>query len=180
MEHDIALLTPTPVACVSAAHAWRTALFSSAAMERGVIHVSDPDWRLVPNMLNWVHVWTPDTPVTHGNIWFLRIWMYRCRFIAASTMTSSLLPPWWIAPHIMTDGPRFPSLGWTQALISLSPCLRRTWTRPSLWYREDWDSSLKIQCLHYLKSHTLCLLPHLRRCRLCSKVILGHLAGRRD
>ena len=35
------------------------------------------------------------------------------------------LPPWWIAPHTMTDGPRFPSLGWTQASISLPPCLRQ-------------------------------------------------------
>ena len=66
------------------------------------------------------------TPVAHGNIWFLRIWMYQCQFMAPSTTTSSLLPPWWIAPHTMTDGPRFPSLGSTQASISLSPCLRRT------------------------------------------------------
>ena len=80
----------------------------------------------------------------------------------------------------MTDGPRFPSLGWMQALISLPPCLRRTGTPPSLWCRENRDSSLKIQCLHCLRSHTLCLLPHSRRRRLCSKVSLGHLTGRRD
>ena len=150
----------------------------------GVIHVSDPDWHLIPNMLNWVHVWTPSWPVhdlnillvqkgcrvtccmgrgivldvhkvtskqarRHGNIWFLRIWMYGCRFMAPSTTTSSLLPPWWIAPHTVTDEPRFPSLGWTQASISLSSCLRRTRTRPSLWYRENRDSSLKIWCLHF-------------------------------
>lgn len=106
--------------------------------------------------------------------------MYPCRFRGPSTTTSSLLPPWWIAPHTMTDGRRFPSVSWTQASISLSPCLRRTRTRPSLWYRENRDSSLKIQCLHCLWSHTLCLLPHSRRRRLCSKVSLGHLAGRRD
>ena len=82
--------------------------------------------------------------------------------MAPSTTTNSLIPPWWIAPHTMTDGPRFPSLGWTQASISLSPCLRRTRIRPSLWYREKQESSLKIQCLHYLRSHTLCLLPHSR------------------
>ena len=70
------------------------------------------------------------------------------------------------------DGPRFPSLGWTQASINLSPCLRRTRTRTSLWYRENGDLSLKIQCL---PCHT-----HSRRRRLCSKVSLGHLAGRRD
>ena len=97
-----------------------------------------------------------------------------------SNTTSSLLSTWWIAPHTMIDGPQFPSLGWTQALISLFPCLRRTWTRRSLWYRENQDSSLKIQCLHCLRSHTLCLLPHSRRRRLCSKVSLGHLAGCRD
>ena len=50
--------------------------------------------------------------------------------------------------------------------------------RPSLWYRENRDSSL-IQCLHCLRSHTP-LLPHSRRRRLCSNVSLAHLAGRRD
>ena len=131
--------------------------------------------------LSWTYTkLRPNTPVAHGNIWFLRIWMYRCRFMAPSTTTSSLLFPWWIAPHTMTDGSRFPSLGLTQALISLSTCLRRTWTRPSLWYRENRDSSLKIQCLHCLTSHNLCLLPLPRCRRLWSKVNLGHLAGGRD
>ena len=76
--------------------------------------------------------------------------------------------------------PRFPLLGWTQASISLSPCLQCTWTGPSLWYRENRDSSMKIRCLHCLRSHTLCLLLHSRRRRLCSKMSLGHLAGWRD
>ena len=80
----------------------------------------------------------------------------------------------------MTDWPRFALLGWTQASISLYPCLQCTQTRPSLWYRENRDSSLKIQCLHCLRSHTLCLLPDSRRRRLCSKVSLGHLAGAQD
>ena len=110
--------------------------------------------------LSWTYTkLCPNTPITHGNIWFLRIWMYWCRFMAPSTTTSSLLPPWWIAPHTMTDGLRCPSLVWTQASISLSPCLRRIRTRPSLLYRENLDSSLKMQCLHYLRSHTLCLFP---------------------
>ena len=122
----------------------------------------------------------PSTPITHGNIWFLRTWMYRCRFMTPSTMTSSLLPLWWIASHTMTDGPRFPSLGWTRASLSLFPCLQRTWTQLPLWYRANQDSSMKIQCLHCLRSHTLCPFPHLQRRRLCSKVSLGHLAGRRD
>ena len=85
-----------------------------------------------------------------------------------------------VAPNTMTDGLQFPSLGWMQASIRLSLCLRRTRTRPSLWYRENRDSSLKIQCLHCLRSYTLCLLPHSRRRCLRSKVSLGHLAGRRD
>ena len=106
--------------------------------------------------------------------------MYQCRFMAPSTATSSLLPPWWISPNTMTDGPRFSSLGWTQASISLSPCTWRTGTQTSLWYRENRDSSLMVQCLHCQRSHTLCLLPHSRQHRLCSKVRLGHLAGRRD
>ena len=130
--------------------------------------------------LSWTYTkLRPNTPVAHGNIWFLRMWMCWCRFMAPSTTTSSLLPPWWTAPHTRTDRPRFPSLDWTQASINLSPCLRRTRTRPSLWYKENRDSSLKIQCLHCLRSPTLCLLPHSRRRRLCSKVSLGHLAGRR-
>ena len=102
--------------------------------------------------LSWTYTkLRPNTPVAHGNIWFLRIWMYRCRFMAPSTTTSSLLPPWWIAPHTMTDGPRFPSLGWTQASISFSPYPRRT--------RINRVSSLKKQCLHCLRSHTLCHSP---------------------
>ena len=39
---------------------------------------------------------------------------------------------------------------------------------------------MKIHSLHCLRSHTLCLLTHTRRRCLCSKVNLGHLAGRRD
>ena len=113
--------------------------------------------------LSWTYTkLRPNTSVAHGNIWFLRIWMYWCRFMAPSTTTSSLLPPWWIVPHTMIDGPRYPSLGWTQASISLSPCLRRTWTWPPLWYKENRNSSLEIQCVHCLRSHTLCPLPHSR------------------
>ena len=118
----------------------------------------DPDWHFIPNMLNWVHVWTPSWLVHDLNILLVqkgchvtcymgqgiildihtvtskhprRTWQHlipqyldvRCRFMAPSTTTSSLLAPWWIAPYTMTDGPRFLSLGWTQASISLSPYL---------------------------------------------------------
>ena len=68
-------------------------------------------------------------------------------FMAPSTTTSSLLSPKSIAHNTMADGPRFRSLSWTQASISLSPCLRRTRTRPSLWYRENRDSSLQVSPL---------------------------------
>ena len=68
----------------------------------------------------------------------------------------------------------------TQASISISPCLWRPRTRPSLLYRENRDSSLNIQCIHCLRSQTLCLLHHSRQRRLCSKVSLGHLAGCRN
>ena len=193
----------------TAAHAWRTAFFSSATVEEGHPCLGsrltfDPPkhaqlgsfldselaspWSQHPvgpkrlpchgavwgRALSWTYTkLCPNTPIARGNIWFLRIWMYRCRLMAPFTTTSSLLPPWWIASHTMTDRPRFPSLGWTQASISPSPCLRRTWTRPSLKNRENRDSSLKIQCLHCLRSHTLCLLPHSRQRRLCSKLNLA-------
>ena len=54
--------------------------------------------------------------------------------------------------------------------------------RNSIRLQADHDrvDSLTIQCLHCLRSHTMCLLPHSRWRRLCSKVTLGHLAGRRD
>ena len=52
--------------------------------------------------------------------------MYRCRFMAPSITTRSLRSPW----------------------------LRRTRARPSLWYTDNRDSPLRIQCLHCLRSHT--------------------------
>ena len=40
--------------------------------------------------LSWTYTkLRPNIPVTHGNIWFLRIWMYRCRLMAPSTTTTS-------------------------------------------------------------------------------------------
>ena len=199
----------------TAAHAWQTALFSSATVEGGCSclrskltfdpkhaqlgscldselaspwpqHPAGPK-RLPRHVLYGVrhclgskhsHVQTP--PLAMATVDSSGSGCTDAGWRVPSNTTSSLLPTWWIAPHTMIDGPQFPSLGWTQALISLSPCLRRTWTRRSLWYRENQDSSLKIQCLHCLRSHTLCLLPHSRRRRLCSKVSLGHLAGCRD
>ena len=149
----------------TAAHAWRTALFSSATVGGGVIQVLEPDWHLIPNMLSWVHVWTPSWPVHDLNILLVqkgscvtccmgrgivlnvhkvtskypcRPWQHLIPQDLGWTDASSWLhpprlsPTWWIAPHTMTDVPRFPSLGWTQASISLSPCLWCTRTQPSL------------------------------------------------
>ena len=43
--------------------------------------------------LSWTYAKLhPNIPVAHGNIWFLRIWIHWCRFIAPSTTTSLLLP----------------------------------------------------------------------------------------
>ena len=71
------------------------------------------------------------------------------------------------------------SFGWMQASNSLSPCIRCTRPLPSLWYWENLGSSLKIQCFNWRRSQTRCLWSHLQRHRLCNKVKLGHLAGRR-
>ena len=162
-------------------------------------------------MLNWVHVWTPGWPVHDLNILLVqkgcRVTAGHCLGRTQSYVQTAPSPMAtfdssgfgctdagsWLDPPRPAhpsptvdctpyhDKPRFPSLGWTQASISLSPCrVRHTRTRPSQWYRENRDSSLKIQCLHCLRSHTLYLLRHSRRHRLCSKVNLGHLAGRRD
>ena len=89
----------------------------------------------------------PKTPLARGSIWSLRIWMERCLFILPSRITRLHLPLWWISPQTMTGGPQFPWFGRVQSSNSLSPFLRRTWALPSLWYREDLDSSLKMQCL---------------------------------
>ena len=88
-----------------------------------------------------------------------------------------------MASHIMTEGPRLPSVGWMHAFISLPPCLRRTRARPSLRNRVKRESSQKTQCFQCLqcpRSHLQCVLPHTRQRRLSSKVNLGHLAGRLD
>ena len=38
-----------------------------------------------------------------------------------SSTTSSLLPPWWMAPHTVTDGPWLASVSHMRAFISVSP-----------------------------------------------------------
>ena len=108
--------------------------------------------------------------------------MYWCRVMAPSTTTSSLLPHGGFHPITWLTGHDFHHYAGHghQSASPLAYSLRRTQTRPSLWYRENRDASVKIQCLHCLRSHTLCLLPRSRQCRLCSKVSLGHLAGHRD
>ena len=108
--------------------------------------------------LSWTYTkLRPNTPVAH------RPWQHLIPHDLDVPMPVHACPPvvvnWTPYHEKRTDGPRFPSLGWTQASISLSPCLRRTRTRPPLWHRENRDSSLKIQLLHCLTSHTLCLPP---------------------
>ena len=164
----------------------------------GVIHVSDPDWHLIQNMLNSVHVWTPSWPVHDLNILLVQqgcrvtCCMGRGIVLDIQKVTSkhprrswqhmfpqdldvqmlvhgsihhdrSPLHPLVDCTPYHTDRSRFPSLDWMQASINLSLRLRGTRTRPSLWYRENQDSSLKMQCLHCLRSHTLCFLPNSRR-----------------
>ena len=106
--------------------------------------------------------------------------MKRCLFVVPSRMTSLLFPPWCIATQTTTEGPWFPWVGWNQASISLSHCLRGTRALPSLWYGENRDSLMMMQCLQWRRSQTWCLWPHSRKHRLCTKVSLGHLACRRD
>ena len=82
--------------------------------------------------------------------------------------------------HNMTEGPPLPSVGWMHASISVSPCLWCTWARSSLWNNVKWNSSLSTQCIQYLGSKLLCVLPHTRWCRLKLKGNLGNLAGHLD
>ena len=95
------------------------------------------------------YVQTP--PSQHGNIWFLRIWMYRCRFMAPSTTNSSLLHLWWIAPHTMTDGPRFPSLGWHKSASPLASDGQKPSPNGSNWHPLRWSGSFwpfkAVECL---------------------------------
>ena len=177
---------------------------------RRIIHVSDPDPRLAPNMLSGVHVRTlcwpvhdiqillpqksigamrcaghgivldihkvsSKTPVALGSIPSWRSLMWHWRLRVPSSTTSSLLS-WWIALHTMTEGPWLPSIGWMHALIGPSPCLQHTRAWPPQWNVKR-DSSLKTQCLHCLRSHPLCILPHICLYRPWPKVNLGHLAG---
>ena len=114
------------------------------------------------------------------NTRFLRIWMYRCRVMAASTTTNSLLPPMGGCNPYHDWRAMISIIGLDAGINQHLPLHTAHPGRPSLCYREKRDSSLKKQCLHCLRSHTLCLLPHSRRRRLCSKVSLGHLAGHRD
>ena len=93
VEHNIALLTPSLVSSVLASSGQKSADTTRHPLDqgpypswqncsprladsivkfsyggRGVVYVSDPDWHLIPNMLIWVHVWTPSRPVHDLNI----------------------------------------------------------------------------------------------------------------
>ena len=79
------------------------------------------------------------------------------------------------APQTITDRSQFPWVAWMKASFSVPPSLWHTRALPSLWCRENLDSSLKMQCLQWRRSQTRCICPHSRRCRLFTKVSLGHL-----
>ena len=72
--------------------------------------------------------------MTSTSCWSKKAAMSRAVWVHGSIHHDQLIPaPMVDCTQTMTDGQRFPSLGWTQASISPSPCLRRTRTRPSLW-----------------------------------------------
>ena len=130
-------------------------------------------------MLNWVHVWTPSWPVHDINILLVQkgcrvtCCMWRGIVLDVHKVTSKHpRRPWQHLIHQDRDVPM-------RREASISPL-----AGPGPEHRDsslkNRDSSLKIQCLHCLRSHTLRLLPHSRRRRLCSKVSLGHLVGRWD
>ena len=98
-------------------------------------------------------------------------------FMVPSRMTRLLLRPWRIALQIVSDGCRFPWVGWMQALISLSPCLWGSRALPPLWYRDNPNSSLNMQCFQWRRFQPQSPWPHSRRRHQCTKVILGQLAG---
>ena len=116
---------PTPPGR-TAAHAWRTVLFSSATVEGGhpclgsrltcskklLCHVLYGAGYCLGRTHSYVQ--TPQHLIPQD----LDVPMQVHGSIHHDQLTP---PPWCIAPHTMTNGPRFPSLGWSQASISLSP-----------------------------------------------------------
>ena len=230
MEHDIALLTPTLVACVSASSGQKSPDTTRHALDQGphpswpicsprladnivwfiygasaVIHVSDSDWHLIPNMLNWVnwvHVWTPSWPVhdlnillvpkgcrvtccmgwgivldvhkvtskhpiAHGNISFLRIWMYRC-CVHGSIHHDQL------TPLPMVDCTPYQDWRATIAIIRLEAGINQPLPLPTshpdltvtVVLREP--GLITEDKLSPLSEVRHCLLPQSRRRRLCS------------
>ena len=166
---------------------------NSGTLERGVILVSNLDIHLVANMLKGIHVWSPSWPVhdlhillcqksSHVTCCVGRDIVPKCPspqkrhpievmpgvdlVVEGSTQYHQLTPPNMVCEHTIPEGPCLPSIGWMDIFVSLSPCPRRTWARPSLWKSVKGNLSLKIQCLQCLRTHLLCVLSHSRRRRL--------------
>ena len=60
------------------------------------------------------------TPVAQGSLLFQSL-VYRWQLRVPTSTTSSLLPPWWMAPQTMTEVPRLSSVGRMHASIRLFP-----------------------------------------------------------
>ena len=234
MEHDIAFLTPTLVACVptssaptspdttrhaldlpgrTAAHAWQTELFSSTAVGEGSsISRIQTDIRSQTCSIGFMSGFRAGHSMTSTSCWSKKVtvscaawggalfWMYTklrpntssplatfdstgsgCRFMAHPHRSDPPPPP--------MDVDCIPYHDWraTISVIRLDASINQPLPLPTahqdptvtvVW--ENRDSSLKIQYLYCLRSQTLCFLPHSRRRRLCSRVSLGHAAGRGD
>ena len=141
----------------------------------------------ISNILNWVHVWTPRWPVHVG---CTQSYVQTPRRPYQHLIPQDLDVPMPVLGSIHHDQLTPPPMvdctpyhDWWATISGLDAGINQplplcTRTRPSLWYRENRDSSLKMQCLHCLRSHTLCLTP--THGGVASKGSLGHLGGCRD
>ena len=120
-----------------------------------------PPYPVVPEKVVVSHtVWGVALSWTHTFSFVQKPMMQRWRLKVPSSTTRSLLLPWWMTPHTMSE---LPSVGLVRACISLFPCLQRT--------------RAQREARRHRKSHFLCVLLHTRLRRLWSKFNLGHLAG---
>ena len=151
-------------------------LMQFGQMGRRAIHVSDPDWNLIPDMIYLVHVWTHNRPVHEINIMSVLKCHRVARYIRRGIVlhrhkdpseepsrpcdssecrcsdACSSFHPGWSRCSPLPRCPPFLWVGWMQASTSLSPWLRRTRALSLLWHRENTDSSLKMQCLLWWRS----------------------------
>ena len=159
---------------------------------RRIIHITNMDSRLVPDMLNMVHISDMAGHDLHVLI-FDKINSGRALCGGASSwtstkilprppsenllvygpsiMTSTVLPPQRKAPHTIMYGATLPSVCFAQASIFLSPSRLRTRIGPWLRYSLKRDSSKKTQCLQWRWSQSWCRRAHCRLRRQCSLLV---------